>query len=141
MKYAHTLNLHHLKATPQRLAILEFMHKKGHISIEELYQLVRQKFSSISLATLYKNIHTMMDLNLIREVKIAGHKTRYEIEKGSHAHIVCKGCGELRDITFEPETVLKSGMDVDGYDVEEISCTITGLCPECKTASSELDAN
>lgn len=76
MKHMHLLKQHQLKATPQRLAIIEFMHHAGHISIDDLFSSIRQKFSSISLATLYKNVHTMMDVSLIREVKIPGQKNK-----------------------------------------------------------------
>jgi Fur family transcriptional regulator, peroxide stress response regulator len=132
MKHVHLLKQHQLKATPQRLAIVELMHHAGHISIDDLFSSIRQKFSSISLATLYKNVHTMMDVSLIREVKIPGQKTKYEIEKESHAHIMCKCCGELKDIPMNPEVLLQTSMKLSQYKAEEISIVISGICPECQ---------
>jgi Fur family peroxide stress response transcriptional regulator len=132
MKHEHLLKSHQLKATPQRIAIMELMHCAGHISIEELFHSIRNKFTSISLATLYKNIHTMMDVSLIREVKIPGQKTKYEIEKEAHAHIMCKCCGELKDIPFNPNTLLQTSMDISNYQTEEVSIVISGICPECQ---------
>ena len=132
MKHEHLLKSHHLKATPQRLAIIQLMHQAGHISIEELYQSIREKFSSISLATLYKNVNTMLDVSLIREVKIAGQKTKYEIEKESHAHVVCKSCGELKDIAVDPLSLLKNSMAVSQYKLNEVSIVVSGICPECQ---------
>lgn len=132
MKHEHLLKHHQLKATPQRMAIIELMHHSGHISIEDLYQAIREKFASISLATLYKNVHTMMDVSLIREVKIPGQKTKYEIEKEAHAHVMCKCCGELKDIPFNPNSLLKTSMDISNYQAEEVSIVISGVCPECQ---------
>lgn len=133
MKHEHLLKQYRLKATPQRIAIIELMHHAGHISIEELYDAIRQKFASISLATLYKNIHSMMDVSLIREVKVAGHKTKYEIEKAAHAHIVCKECGELKDIQMDPSSLLHAGgMEIEKYKADDISIVISGICPECQ---------
>ena len=132
MKHEHLLKSHQLKATPQRLAIIQLMHTAGHISIEELYQAIREKFTSISLATLYKNINTMLDVSLIREVKIAGQKTKYEIEKESHAHIMCKSCGELKDIPFDPTLLLQKSVDMGHYITEDVSIIISGICPECQ---------
>lgn len=132
MKYEHLLKSHQLKATPQRIAIMELMFHAGHISIDDLYNAIRKKFASISLATLYKNIHTMLDVSLIREVKIPGQKTKYEIEKESHTHVMCKKCGELKDIAFNPNTLLKSSMDIRNYQAEEVSIVISGICPECQ---------
>lgn len=132
MKHEHLLKSHQLKATPQRLAIIQLMHTAGHISIEELYQAIREEFTSISLATLYKNVNTMLDVSLIREVKIAGQKTKYEIEKESHAHIMCKSCGELKDIPFDPTLLLQKSVDMGHYITEDVSIIISGICPECQ---------
>lgn len=132
MKHELLLKSHRLKATPQRLAIIELMHHAGHISIEDLFQSIRQKFASISLATLYKNVHTMMDVSLIREVKIPGQKTKYEIEKEAHAHVMCKCCGELKDIPFDSNSLLKASMEMSHYVADEVSVVISGICPECQ---------
>ncbi|HZF69505.1 Fur family transcriptional regulator [Sulfuricurvum sp.] len=132
MKYEHLLKQHHLKATPQRIAIVELMQREGHISIDDLYSAIRNKFSSISLATLYKNVHTMMNVSLIREVKIPGQKTKYEIEKESHAHVMCKICGELKDIPFNPSTLIKDTIEVSQYAADEVAIVVSGVCPACQ---------
>lgn len=132
MKHEHLLKSHQLKATPQRLAIIQLMHQAGHISIDELYQKIREKFTSISLATLYKNVNTMLNVTLIREVKIAGQKTKYEIEKEAHAHIMCKSCGELKDIEYDPHSILQKSIEMSQYKAEDISIVISGVCPECQ---------
>jgi Fur family peroxide stress response transcriptional regulator len=133
MKYEHLLKQHQLKATPQRIAIVGLMQRAGHISIDDLYCAIREKFASISLATLYKNIHSMMDVNLIREVKVAGCKTKYEIEKASHAHVMCKKCGELKDIALDPSSLLQNGgFDITGYQADDVSIVISGICPDCQ---------
>lgn len=132
MKHEHLLKSHQLKATPQRIAIIELMYHDGHISIDDLYSAIRKKFSSISLATLYKNVHTMLDVSLIREVKIPGQKTKYEIEKESHAHVMCKTCGELKDVPFNPLVLLQDTTRMSQYVAEEISIVISGVCPTCQ---------
>lgn len=131
MKYVQMLKHHHLKATPQRLAIVEHMDHQGHISIEDLYQAVKSKYDSISLATLYKNVHIMMDSDLIREVKIPGQKAKYEIGKSEHAHLMCTRCGELKDIEFDSKG-LEATAKQCFYETEEIAIVISGICPNCK---------
>ena len=132
MKYQYLLKSHQLKVTPQRIAIIGLMDHAGHINIDELYQAIREKFSSISLATLYKNVNTMLEVALIREVKIPGQKTKYEIEKASHAHIMCKSCGELKDIEYDPHSILEKTVEMSQYRAEDISIVISGICPECQ---------
>lgn len=132
MKHEYLLKSHQLKVTPQRIAIIELMHQTGHINIDELYNAIREKFASISLATLYKNVHTMLNVSLIREVKIPGQKTKYEIEKESHAHVMCKICGELKDVPFNPLALLQNATEMNRYVADEISVVISGICPACQ---------
>jgi Fur family transcriptional regulator, peroxide stress response regulator len=132
MKHEHLLKSHQLKVTPQRIAIMELMFHTGHISIDDLYSTIREKFASISLATLYKNVHTMLDVSLIREVKIPGQKTKYEIQKESHAHVMCKKCGELKDVPFNPSVLFQNTTEMSQYVADEISVVISGVCPACQ---------
>lgn len=112
--------------------MIQLMEIAGHISIEELYQHIRGQFSSISLATLYKNINKMVDKSLVREVKIPGQKTRYEIEKTAHAHLLCNKCGELKDMEFDVEKLLDEAGKNSHYLPKEVTIVVSGLCPACK---------
>lgn len=132
MKFQTLLQHHRLKATPQRIAIIEVMQSAGHISIDDLYSAIRQKFAAISLATLYKNIHTMMEVSLIREVKVPGLKSKYEIEKAPHAHFICKRCKELEDIPFDPLRAVQESAQLAHYVTYDVSVVISGLCPNCR---------
>lgn len=131
MEYRQLLNHHRLKATPQRLAILQIMEHAGHISMEDLFAKIRQIFANVSLATLYKNIHTMMETGMVREVKISGLKTRYEIAKAPHAHIVCKECRSLQDISVDFSQLSLDNI-IREYEPEEVSITLSALCPQCR---------
>ncbi len=132
MNYELLLKQNNLKITPQRLGILQLMHEAGHISIEELFASIKKQFSSISLATLYKNINAMLETSLIKEVKAPEVKARYEITKTPHAHLVCHVCGEFRDIRFDIVHMARTIADENGYAVNDTSLIISGTCPKCQ---------
>ena len=132
MNYNTLLKDHHLKATPQRIGILEVMHTYGHISVENLFVEVKKQFSSISLATLYKNITSMLENSLITEVKAPENKVHYEITKKPHAHFVCTECGEHKDINFDLENICGDIVDKKLYEVNNTSVILSGKCPNCK---------
>ena len=69
IKYENLLRGYSLKVTPQRIAIVEDLYKNGHMSINELYKSVKERFSTISLATIYKNINSMIDVSFVKEIK------------------------------------------------------------------------
>ncbi len=64
------LKQNNLKITPQRMAILKEIEKNGHISIEEIYENIKETHPSMSLATIYKNLTSMQEARIIVEVKL-----------------------------------------------------------------------
>jgi len=117
-----------LKVTPQRLAILKEIDTKGHISIEEIYENIRDLFPSISLATIYKNINALKQEGIISEICLH-QKPKYEIEKPNHAHFICKKCGKVEDISFDE--ILNKNIE-DKYPESEKELYIYGICKDCK---------
>jgi Fur family peroxide stress response transcriptional regulator len=132
MNYENLLHEHTLKATPQRLGILSLMHANGHISIDELFEQIKKQFSSISLATLYKNINAMLESSLITEVKIPNMKPKYEIAKDTHAHLLCDACGEFKDISIDLEKLISLTEAKSNYALKDTSLIFSGLCEKCQ---------
>lgn len=119
-----------LKVTPQRVMILEELIEKGHLSIEELYTSVKAQYSAMSLATVYKNIGSLMKSGIVNEVYIPDDKQKYEMVQESHAHFFCKKCGMLKDMPIDEE-MLKKGFKGD-EQIEDVSLVYSGICGSCK---------
>ncbi len=134
-KYENLLRNSNIKVTPQRLAIVEELDGHVHMSIEELYEAIKKKFPSISLATVYKNINAMMDQGFMQEVKVPGQKSKYELTKAPHSHVVCENCGKVEDIALDLEKVTQDAANMTRYEVRGKALILSGICPACKTAS------
>ena len=134
-RYENLLRNSNIKVTPQRLAIVEELNGHVHMSIEELYKAIKKKFPSISLATVYKNINAMMDQGFIQEVKVPGQKSKYELTKAPHSHIVCENCGKVEDIALDLEKVTRNAANITRYEIRDKALILSGLCPACKMAS------
>jgi Fur family peroxide stress response transcriptional regulator len=131
--YTTTLREYHLKATPQRLAIIEVIDKFGHINIDTLYGEVKTKFSSISLATIYKNINAMIINTLLLEVKIPNEKSVYEMIKEQHSHLVCKVCGEVTDIKVNTNTIADGISQDYKFTIDKSDLIFSGSCEYCSS--------
>ena len=129
-----------LKVTPQRMCIVEELMKNGHLTIEELFEKISNKFPSLSLATVYKNINAMMDKDFIKEVKIPNQKSKYELTKEEHAHIVCEKCGKVEDIHINKESIIKEIEEKSSYKIEHTALMFSGLCPDCAKGSGSKAA-
>ncbi len=132
MNYELLLREHDLKVTPQRLGILSLMYDTGHISIEELYEKIQKQFSSISLATLYKNINAMLEKAILKEVKAPYTKSRYEIAKAPHAHLLCEKCGSFEDVSVDMDGIAKCMDNTSGFKITETSLIYSGICSRCQ---------
>lgn len=136
LSYDALLKSNSLKVTPQRMAILGEIEKHCHISIEDIYENIQKMYPSISLATIYKNITSMVECNILKEVKIPGHKSRYELAKLPHSHFACTQCGYLEHIDTSGKDLIKKTPKLDGFEVNDVLVTFIGVCPNCMKKAS-----
>ncbi len=130
-RYIERLKEHRIKVTPQRIAIVEVMEHEGHASVREIFEKIRQKFPTLSLATVYKNINAMLESDFIRELKIVGQDAKYELASAPHAHMICTACGKVEDIMIDTETLLKEVGEASHYRIEHEMLQFFGICPTC----------
>lgn len=126
-----TLREHNLKATPQRLAIMDSIFLNGHINIDKLYEEVKYKFSSISLATIYKNINAMTKNLLVAEVKLPNEKSVFEIIKEKHSHLLCNSCGEVTDIDVDTNKIVHEISSQYHFSIKQSDLVLSGTCKNC----------
>ncbi|SFV49800.1 Peroxide stress regulator; Ferric uptake regulation protein; Fe2+/Zn2+ uptake regulation proteins [hydrothermal vent metagenome] len=134
MNYAAILNSAGLKATLQRIGILEVIDSAGHCSVDEISNLIDRKLPNLSLATIYKNVLMMTELNILVEVPIAGGKSKYEIKKMDHIHLICEVCGNVEDEILEstPQESLSAIAQRDSFALNRSQINLYGLCQNCK---------
>lgn len=121
-----------LKVTPQRIAILQEIKKGGHIGIEEIYENIKTRYPSISLATVYKNITSLYEANLLREIKIPQHKQKYELACEHHIHVVCQKCGKLEDVFLDSKNIVNLCREATHYELINANVMLIGICSHCK---------
>ncbi len=129
--YPKLLKENNLKVTPQRVAIVDELYLKGHLNIDELYSLLKAKFPSISLATIYKNINSMLQSFFVTEVKMPQEKSVYELTKELHSHAVCTNCNHIDDITLDVTPLLNEAKIKSEFKFDDVSVVFTGLCKKC----------
>ena len=129
--YVDILKSSGLKATLQRLSILEIIDMQGHIKIDDLYQEMHKTHPTLSLATVYKNILTMIDKSVILEVPIIGKKSYYELKKLDHIHLICNSCNSINDIDIDSSKIdfLNSS---NNFLLSHSQVNLYGTCADCQ---------
>jgi Fur family peroxide stress response transcriptional regulator len=122
----------HIKLTPQRLAILDFLNgNKSHPSAEEIYKAVQKQFPTMSFATVYNTLEALKNKGTVQELKTDPNKKRYDPDTSRHHHLICLKCKNIVDIYKDFCLDLSEDL-TEGFDVSGNSIEFYGLCQKCK---------
>jgi Fur family peroxide stress response transcriptional regulator len=131
-----------LAATHQRFVIYRpLVESTDHPSPELVYGRVRADIPSISQATVYKNIHTFVDIGLLREINRLHQTNRLDANLDQHHHLICVRCEKITDLYDDPldgaraREELPGGFEVLNYQVEAY-----GVCPDCQSPKAASSA-
>lgn len=113
-----------LRATPQReLVFNELLKKRNHPTAEEVYARVRNDMPTISLATVYNCLETLVQCRLVRAVNFERGPTRYCPNLHPHAHFHDEQTGETHDVDLPPglidqvKRILPAGYEASAVDI------------------------
>jgi len=134
MTHMSILKNYNLKATPQRLCILEVLKEYGHATLEDIEKYTKEKFPTLSLSTIYRNLKEMLKKGLISEVKLTNKKDYYEIEKDSHAHLLCTNCGKIEDFKIDTNELISKIQPLTNNKLCNVTLSFDTICKECLSA-------
>jgi Fur family ferric uptake transcriptional regulator len=88
------------RQTRQKAAIREaFTEADRPLSTEEVWQGAQLRHPTLGIATVYRNIQTLVSEGWLQPVEIPGETTRYEVAgKEHHDHFQCNTCGKVFDL-------------------------------------------
>ncbi|HSZ26006.1 MAG TPA: transcriptional repressor [Cytophagaceae bacterium] len=120
-----------LKATQQRIVIYDaLMQLHNHPTAENIYDFVKTKNPSISLATVYKTLDTFVSVGLADKVMSANESARYDGYMDHHSHLYCTNTEEIVD--FEDEQLSKliqnyfKNKKIKNFKINDIRLQING---------------
>lgn len=122
-----------LKLTPQRLAVYKYlMSTHDHPSAEIIYKALQPEYPTMSLATVYKALKTLVEVNLVQEINVGEGNFRYDDNSTEHAHIQCINCGKVTDLENISFSALnKTAEENSEYKILSNKIFFYGLCKDC----------
>lgn len=121
------------RQTIQRIKILGYLKSVvTHPTAEMVYIAAKKEIPTITLATVYRNLHLLADEGEISRLEI-NNEYRFDANVGKHQHYVCKKCGEILDV-FQKEISEYALKKVDGkkFEPDTVQVIFYGLCKKCK---------
>jgi Fur family peroxide stress response transcriptional regulator len=117
-----------LRATDQRKLIFDVLLKKrDHPTADEVFARVKSEMPTISLATVYNGLETLVQCNLVRAVNFEREPTRYCPNLRPHAHFHDDATGATHDIDLPPSLIdrIKAVLP-PGYAAESVEISFRG---------------
>jgi Fur family peroxide stress response transcriptional regulator len=119
-----------LVPTVQRLAVLERLENvRSHPTAEEVYRVLKDRFPSISKATVYNALEALKRVGAVQELTIDREAARYDATASPHPHFLCRTCDTLVDI--ELPCPIRPGDRILGHRVEAVHTYLYGVCATC----------
>ncbi len=116
------------RSTPQREVVFKvIMEKRDHPTADEIFARVKAQMPTISLATVYNCLETLVQCGLVRQVNLERAPTRYCSNLHDHAHFHDDATGRVHDIELPPDVLkqLRELLPV-GFDANTVELAFRG---------------
>jgi len=108
-----------LKMTGQRKVILKVLgNAQDHPSVEDVYERAKAIDNSISIATVYRTLNLLDELDLVIRHEFQEGYSRYEVNWDHHHHLIDLETGEVVEFQNDKLEELKEKIAKDlGYEL------------------------
>ena len=127
------------KLTPQRRSIVDTIIKNEgkHLTAEEIYDEVKKECPEIGLATVYRTVLLLEELNVVSRLELNDGCSRYEIvhsnETHRHHHLICNICHKVLEVQDDLLEDLEANIEKDyKFKILDHSVKFYGICEECQ---------
>ena len=123
------------RSSKRDLIVSVFLHQDGHLSADDLVDLMRHQDQKISRATVYRTLQWMVDAGIARKVDFGEGRFRFEhsYRHPRHFHLVCKSCNRSSEfLSSDIEVLLEEIAAARGFEAGRSVLQIYGTCEDCQ---------
>ena len=143
-KFKEMLKEKGLKVTNQRLLVLQVLAEHGdeHMTAEDIFELVKEDYPEIGLATIYRTVQLLLDMQLVDRIMLDDGCVRYEIgdfldeqegHRHHHHHLICTECGNVSAFRDDLLEDLEAYIEKEtGFQVTDHELKFYGVCRKCR---------
>jgi Fur family ferric uptake transcriptional regulator len=116
-----------------------FLRQKGHVSADDLFELVRREHPGIGRATVYRTLQWMVEADIARKVDFGEGRSRFEpsYRHPRHFHLICTTCHRSSEfLSSDVESVMEEVAAERRFTPAQSVVQIYGTCEECRTGKT-----
>src|SRR3954468_12947503 len=124
------------RSSKRDLIVNVFLRQEGHLTADELVELIRREDQRISRATVYRTLQWMVDAGIARKVDFGEGRFRFEhsYRHPRHFHLICKGCSRSFEfLSSDIESLLEEVAAARNFTARQSVLQIHGTCESCRT--------
>ena len=126
------------RLTPQRVELIRLIaSSEGHPSAARLYNQIKVQFPTMSLATVYKTLDLLKELDEVLEIGLRDD-SHYDGNKPyPHPHLICTKCQKIMDGELDSavENIVQEIEQNFGFQILKHQLDFYGICPDCQNKS------
>ncbi len=110
----------------------------GFVSAQQLYAVLRDAGSTIGLATVYRNLAQLAEAGEADSLQSPEGENLFRScsTKGHHHHLICRICGDTRELEARVVEDWTSSVGAEhGFSEIEHVVDLFGVCAECRAAA------
>src|SRR5262245_5731568 len=124
------------RSSKRDLILNVFMRQEGHLSADDLYDLVRKEDAGIGRATVYRTLQWMVGAGVARKVDFGDGRSRFEpaYRHPRHFHLVCNVCHRSSEfLSSDVEALVEEIASARSFAPTQTVVQVVGMCEECRT--------
>jgi Fur family transcriptional regulator, ferric uptake regulator len=125
------------KRSSKRDRILEvFLRQQGHLSADDLVDIVHREAPGIGRATIYRTLQWMVGAGVARKVDFGEGRSRYEpsYRHPRHYHLICNSCHRSSEfLSSDIESLIEEVASARSFEPTQQVVQIYGTCDDCRT--------
>jgi Fur family peroxide stress response transcriptional regulator len=120
-----------MRSTKHREQVFEvLLDQRDHPTADEIYNRVKAKTPTVSLATVYNCLETLVNCGLVKKLNYEREPSRFCPNEGDHAHFLDTESGKVFDIPLPDDILYQlSPLLPSGFEAEKIKLSFAGKAP------------
>jgi Fur family transcriptional regulator, ferric uptake regulator len=126
------------RSTKRDQIVQVFLRQEGHVSADDLFDLVRREAAGIGRATVYRTLQWMVGAGIARKVDFGEGRSRFEpaYRHPRHFHLICTTCHSSSEfLSSDVESLMEEIAEVRNFAAAQSIVQIYGTCEQCRTGT------
>lgn len=139
--YKQYLQDNKIRYSVQRDKILDvFLKMERHLSVAQIYELVRDKYPNIGYATVYRAMNVICKAGIAEKIDFGDGVSRFEKKYGQehHDHLICISCGKFIEVMdAQIEQLQRELAEGHKFVLKRHKMQLFGFCCDCAANSPD----